>query len=72
MKHFILCLSQGYKYVSDEAKENSGVLTFIRNKKLGMQSLQISSTFKFSIIFTLTSGNTLLITISINVLPMHL
>ena len=31
-KHFILCVSQGYEYASDKAKQNPRVLSFIPQK----------------------------------------
>ena len=42
------------------------------HKKIGLQSLQISSTFEFNIIFTLHCGETLLITNSIHVFDFKL
>ena len=48
-KHFILGVSQGYEYASDKAKQNPGALSLIPQKKLGLLSLQISSTFKLNI-----------------------
>ena len=53
VKHFILDVSQGYEYASDKAKQNPGALSLIP-QKIRLQSLQISSTFKFNFIFTLT------------------
>ena len=54
--------SQGYESASDKAKQNPGALPLIA-QKLGLQSLQIFSTFKFNFIFTLPGGETLLIKI---------
>ena len=64
-KHFILDVLQVYEYASDKTKQNPGHLF---HKNLGLQSLQISFTFKFNFIFTLLPcGETLLITNSIQV-----
>ena len=51
-KHFTLGVSQGYEYASDKTKQSPGALSFI-SQKLGLKSLEISSTFKFNFIFTL-------------------
>ena len=51
-KHFTLGISQGYEYAYDKTKQNRGALSLI-SQKLGLQSLQICSTFKFNVIFTL-------------------
>ena len=57
--HVILGVSQGYE-------KNPVAFSFI-SQKLGLESLQISSTFKFSFIFTLLPcAVTLLITNSIH------
>ena len=78
-KHFILGVSQGYEYASNETKQNPCALSLKFHIKLALQYLQISSTFKFNFIFTLTCGETLLITNSIHTFflfqigsPMHL
>ena len=44
-KHFMLDVSQGYEYGSDEAKQNPGGCHLFRNKLL-QQSLQVSSALK--------------------------
>ena len=65
-KRSILCVSQGYEYASNKTKQKPGCCHLF-HKNLGLQSLQISSIFKFNFIFTLLSyGETLLITNSIN------
>ena len=67
VKLFILGVSQGYEYASDKTQQNPGALPFI-SQKLGLQYLQIVSTFKFNFIFALLPcGETLLITNSIHV-----
>ena len=65
-KHFILGVSHGYVYASDQLNRIL-VCCHLFHKKLALQSLQISSTFKFNFIFTLLRcGETLLITYSIH------
>ena len=51
-EHFILSVSQGYEYVSRKNKQKPDAMSFIPQKKSGLQSLQISSAFKFNFIFT--------------------
>ena len=65
-KHFILGASQIYEYVSHKSKQNPAAFS-LAPQKLGLQSLQISSTFKFNFIFTLLYTETLLITNSTHV-----
>ena len=48
----ILVVSHGYEYAYDKTKHNPG-MCHLFHKKLGLQSLQISSIFKFNLIFTL-------------------
>ena len=68
-KHSILGVSQ-VRYASGKKKRKKKNLVrcHLIHKKSGLQSLQISSTFKFNFIFTLLPyGETLLIANSIHV-----
>ena len=66
-KQFILDVSQGYMSMSLIRLNKMLVRCYLLHKKLGLQFLRISSDFKFSFIFTLPCGKTLLITNSIHV-----
>ena len=48
-KHFLLSDSQGYEYMSEI---KILVCCHLSHKKLGLESLQISPTFKFNFTFT--------------------
>ena len=66
-KHFILGISQGYEYASDKTQQNRGMLSFVE-QKVGLHFLQIFSTFKVNLLFTLLPcGEILLITNSTHV-----
>ena len=65
-KHSILGVSQG-RCASGKTKEKLGALSFISQKKSGLQYLQISCTFKFNFIFTLLHYGETLIANSIHV-----